>query len=83
MEAMMSHADPWNEIQRLEQLLDADLRAELQRSELRATAESFCVDKCRVDGSCPIGHALHSKADCPLFMYMDEVTSAIVSDELS
>ncbi|MBT8488802.1 MAG: hypothetical protein KJO65_08285 [Gemmatimonadetes bacterium] len=79
----MSHADPWDEVQRLEQLLDADLRAELQKSKLRAAAESYCVDKCRVDGSCPIERALPVKADCPLFKYTRAVTDAIVPDRLS
>lgn len=78
----MLHADPWNEIARLEQLLDADLRAEFQRSELRASAESFCASKCRVDESCPIAHAIDSKDDCPLFMYIRELTSAIVPESL-
>lgn len=78
----MSRADPWDEVQRLEQLLDADLRAELRRSELRAAAESYCVDKCRVEGSCPIEGSLPTKDDCPLFKYTAALTSAIVPDSL-
>lgn len=78
----MSHADPWDEVQRLEQLLDADLRAELQKSKLRAAAETYCVDRCRVDGSCPMEKALPTRADCPLFKYTEALNSAIVPDPL-
>lgn len=79
----MSHADPWDEIQRLEELLDADLRAELQKSELRAKAESYCVGTCRAEGSCPIEQALTTKSDCPLFKYTEALTAAIVPDALT
>ena len=78
----MAHADPWDEVQRLEQLLDADLRAELQRSELRAAAEAYCVGKCRVHGACPIDEAIATKAECPLFKYTEAVASAIVPDSV-
>jgi hypothetical protein len=79
---MMIHADPWNEIERLEELLEGDLLAEIERAAFRAVAESFCVDKCRVDGRCPIAHAIQSKAHCPLWMYVRVMNSAVVSESL-
>ncbi|MDH3272718.1 MAG: hypothetical protein OEN56_15375 [Gemmatimonadota bacterium] len=78
----MSHADPWNEASRLEHLLDAELRAEIERAGVRAAARSFCEGKCRHDdGSCPLGHAIHTQAACPLWMYVQDVTSEIVPDD--
>ena len=55
----MIHADPWDEIPRLESLMEADLIAGLEQSRLRASAESFCAKSCRVGDRCP-----------PLFLYV-------------
>lgn len=63
----MGHADPWNETFRLESLLEADLLVQIERSKLRASAETFCVRSCRVERHCPLAGALHSKEQCPLW----------------
>jgi hypothetical protein len=65
----MIHADPWNEIERLERLLETDLLMERERSRIYASAGSFCVETCRVDGRCPLAHALQSTQDCPLWAF--------------
>jgi len=51
--------------------------------ELRAAAESYCVDTCRAEGRCPIERALPKKADCPLFKYTQALTAAIVPESLT
>ena len=69
----MIHADPWNEISRLQDAMEADLLAELDQARLNASATSFCVEKCRVDCRCPLRGALASRAQCPLWMYVREM----------
>ena len=66
----MIHADPWDEIPRLESLMEADLIAGLEQSRLRASAESFCAKSCRVGDRCPLAQALDSRDRCPLFLYV-------------
>ncbi len=36
---------------------------------LRASAEYFCVDECRVEGRCPLGGADEPAVNCPLWKY--------------
>jgi hypothetical protein len=74
-EVMMIHADPWEEIPRLESVLEAEVLAELEHSRLVASAEHFCVRKCRVDGHCPLGHTRHSRDVCPLWAYVRSTPS--------
>lgn len=66
----MRHADPWNEINRLESQMEADLLAAVERAKLHDSAESFCTEVCRVDCQCPLHGALKSRGHCPLFMYV-------------
>ncbi len=66
----MIHADPWDEIPRLEKQLEADLLAEFEASALSASAESFCVEKCLVDGRCRLAGAIQSREGCPLWTYV-------------
>jgi hypothetical protein len=66
----MTRADPWNESTRLEDALEADLLRQLERARLWSSAESFCVESCRVDCRCPLAGALQSKDHCPLWAYM-------------
>jgi hypothetical protein len=37
---------------------------------IRASAETFCTDGCRVNGRCPMTGAADRAADCPLFKYV-------------
>ena len=37
---------------------------------IRASAEYFCVDECRVDGRCPLGGADEPAVNCPLRKYV-------------
>lgn len=69
-EVTMHHADPWDEIVRLETILEADLRAELERSRLYASAERFCTERCRVDDRCRLADAIPDSHACPLWMYL-------------
>lgn len=66
----MIHADPWDEVSRLEDTLEVDLVRELERSRLRASAESFCVGACRVDGACRLAGAIRYREQCPLWRYV-------------
>ncbi len=66
----MIHADPWDEVDRLEELLEAELLTELERSRLRASVESFCVDECQIDGRCRLARAIRHTDQCPLWMYV-------------
>ena len=36
---------------------------------IRASAEYFCVDECRVDGRCPLGGTDEPVTNCPLWRY--------------
>jgi hypothetical protein len=69
-EATMIHADPWNEIPRLESVVEADLLAAVEHARLHAAAETFCVRTCRTDSRCPLAGTLRSKEQCPLWMYV-------------
>lgn len=69
----MIHADPWDEVPRLEELLETDLLAELARSRLRASMESFCVGDCQIDGRCRLAHAIHHREQCPAWIYVEAV----------
>lgn len=65
----MIHADPWDEVLRLEELLEADLLVERERTRLRASVESFCVDDCRIDGRCRLADAILQREQCPVWRY--------------
>lgn len=66
----MLHADPWDEIPRLEALLEAELLTGIESTALWTAAEHFCTDGCRVDGRCPIAHAIRSRDACPLWTFV-------------
>ncbi len=66
----MIHADPWDEVPRLEALLEADLRVQRERARARVSAESFCRDTCRVDGRCRLGEVIPHRERCPLWWYV-------------
>lgn len=69
----MNRADPWDEVNRLEALLEADLHTEGERAELRAAAERFCTDRCRLEGHCPLHVHIAHRLDCPLFAFLREL----------
>lgn len=69
-ETTMKHADPWDEIPRLETLLEAHLRAGLERSRLYASADCFCTERCRLDDRCRLADAIPDEHACPLWMYL-------------
>lgn len=71
----MIHADPWDEIPRFEKQLEVDLLAEFEASVLSASAESFCVEKCLVDGRCLLAGAIQSREGCPLWTYVRSTAS--------
>jgi len=66
----MSLADPWDEVPRLESLLEGDLMDEAKRSALHERAEEFCSRRCKVDDRCRYVEAIESRADCPLWMFL-------------
>lgn len=66
----MHCADPWDEIPRLESLLEAELNVALESSRLYASAEAFCTDACRVDDRCPLAETIVSRYGCPLWRYV-------------
>ena len=37
---------------------------------LRASAQSFCSERCRQAGQCPLTKGSEAAADCPLFKYI-------------
>ncbi len=66
----MSVADPWDEVLRLEDVLESDLFQQAKRSELHDAAESFCEQHCRVDHRCRFVETIESRADCPLWVFV-------------
>ncbi len=66
----MTLADPWDEIRRLEEVLEDDLLAELEQARLKGSVASFCEEKCRVDDRCPLSHVIRTRDACPLWMYV-------------
>jgi hypothetical protein len=67
----MIHADPWDEVARLEEMLETDLLVELERSRIRMSVESFCVEDCQIDGRCRLARAIHHREQCPVWRYVE------------
>jgi len=66
----MSFADPWDEVPRLEGLLEFELMSAAEQSELHAAAERFCIGRCKVDDRCRYVESITSRADCPLWLFI-------------
>lgn len=45
---------------------------------LRASADIFCVENCRVNGRCPMGDSNEPRENCPLWKYVDSDAPTIV-----
>jgi hypothetical protein len=37
---------------------------------IRSSAQTYCVDQCRVDGRCPLTGTSERAGNCPLFKYV-------------